>query len=311
MFGGSGSKVAQCCLYSVGIVATCFLLAPAGTARAEQLYVQFNSCVNGIQLEQATSGTLAENVSCQPFESAGGSAVSGTVSAAFGTLGSTLTLTGGGTSESGGSPAVNAGSSFTDTLHIGGVPAGTPVALTFVIPFSGTWAYSLPSYVDGFESFSINAYISGINGEEGDILNQGQGLIFCSPNTIHPVADSCNTNAFSASGELSGIFYSSIVNTTAGATLNPYIQFYNAIGGVYWLGSVTSDFLDPATLAFVATNPVTGAPLSGITITGDSGTIYSVNEVLAAPEPSTLTLSLSVLIVLIASRITFRRLSKT
>jgi hypothetical protein len=125
------------------------------------------------------------------------------------------------------------------------------------------------------------------------LLNQTAGLIFCSPSTAYPVTDGCNTNAYSANGNFSGTFTSSVVDTTVGATLNPEVEFDLTLHGVYWEGSTTADFLDPATLSFLATDPTTGALLSGVTVTGDSGTVYSVNAITSIPEPSALALSAS------------------
>jgi len=290
--------------FSLNAIAPIILVLTASSVCASSLpvslNVNFGSCVGGNDgttlSETTTVAPLNYTFSCQPYASAAGSVASGTLSASYGTLGSKITVTGGGNNPSGGSPAVGSDSYFEDNLQIGGLSAGTPVALTFVFAYSGTWSYNLPDYLTTPESISVNPNIS-VNNGQGIILDTLNTLTFCDANTSSGFP--CDTNAISCSSSdqlcspsptFSDMLYSDVVDTTSGATLGAVVQFVTLVGGVYGGVSegstVTSDFLDPASLYFEATDPNTGIPLQGVTVIGTSGTDYVVNPVSSIPEPS-------------------------
>jgi hypothetical protein len=185
-----------------------------------------------------------------------------------------------------------------DELNItdSALPSGTPVALTFITsPVTGSYTYSNTLYtldeMDG--SISVN----GIP----EVAFGAQDLVICNPAAMislsgcPPVAGTYPPNTTVVLGiNGSGTFtlpsssgtYDTTVGTTGLQISAEFDQDLNANGGG---SSFTGDFLDPFTITDIeATDPTTGQPLSGITITGASGVSYPVNVTSAVPEPNSL-----------------------
>lgn len=242
------------------------------------LLVNFD-CYNSTTPPPQSSGapapaSLSVPFSCTPQD---GGTVSGTVVAGYLNsvgLGSAVSFNGAG-------GFYSEAFSF-DTLSIGGLAPGTPVALTFNGTLNGSYSEATTGIIADYigEQLSVTT-VSGST----SLLNIEQEVVLCEP-------FGCSAGA-SQSGTLAVPLSSTTFVTTVGAALTLSAAFYQQIGGS---GSVTDNFLDSFAISDIqVTDPTTGQVLSGVTITGGpSGVPYGVNVV---PEPSSLALTLAALML--------------
>ncbi len=107
----------------------------------------------------------------------------------------------------------------------------------------------------------------------------------CSPETgSGSIVDTLTSAVFNASVGPSYLLYGEFdLNVQCGS-----VPVFDAV-------SCNGDFGDPALTDILITDPATGLPVSGITLTGDDGFVYPVN-VGSVPEPSSMGLLAAVLI---------------
>lgn len=185
---------------------------------------------------------------------------------------------------------------------------GTPVALTFFVsPLTGSYAFS-NNY------FTFDEISASVNVNSALVTKGAADVVICTVAVGIPVngtqpCDEATVDTYysnptlvvgvSGSGTLAIPIGPGTYDTTVGTTGLPlsvgFDQHDNVNGGG---SSFTGDFLDPFTIMDIeATDPTTGHPLSGISITGASGVSYPVN-ISAVPEPSTLPLIIVALLAL-------------
>ena len=193
-----------------------------------------------------------------------------------------------------------AGSAFTsisemfDTVTISGIAVGTQVALTFVTQYDGFYAFHATGPSD--DANLSTTVLLAFNQANNYIINGGQSLEFCGLG-LAPM-QSCYAYGSSLAGPAPGVtLVSSQVITSAGTGVPIHLEFslfVDASTGA----SISGDFLDPFTLTnILVTDPTTGQPIAGATISGASGATYPV-KVSSTPEPSTwLTLTTGILLV--------------
>lgn len=144
-----------------------------------------------------------------------------------------------------------------DTLTIGGLPAGTPIELDFQVLWAGSYNafISYPGYKAEFATTQT--------------LDVGQSHVISALEIIPVIAP----------GGSGGVSYSArgFLVTSAGQKLPFYWAFTNEISTSFSPASMNDTFIDPAQLTISATDPTTGAPLLGVTVTGSDGFQYPVN----------------------------------
>ena len=268
------------------LLCACGLLVLQVPASADILEAEYQCNSNNVvQVVSPLSGPLNVPFSCSGTDIADGTVF---VNPLPGNQGSSVTFGGG---------LVVVDTLATDLLTISSstLPLGTPIMLTAYSTLSGTYSYSVPAGGYVVDVVSGDVTLSG-NGQftEGSYLSNNR-LYFCSPSS--PLGLGCpGAISTSGSGSLSvplvaGHFYTTI-GSFAQLELDTEQEFE-------FQGSFTGDFADPVT--FTVTDPNTGALLSGITITGDTGA-YVVNPTYA-PEPSSLGLLALPALALIAVRL--------
>jgi hypothetical protein len=255
------------------------LLALGSPAAWADLSVSFN-CYNPSQAwTTQTSAAPAPASLSLPFScnSPGVGTVSGTGVAGYlssGGSGAAITYSGSGN--------FNAQEFSYDTLLIGGLAPGTPLALTFNGVINGSYTESVSAGADLQNNLTEQLAITSPAGLTS-LFDIGQALDLCVPDGC-PAGESQN-------GTLTVPLISTTFDTTVGAALTLSAAFYQQI--LSGNGSVTDNFLDPFSITNIqVTDPNTGQLLSGVTITGSSGLPYTVNGV---PEPSSLMLTFAAL----------------
>jgi hypothetical protein len=265
-------------------------------ADSAQLSVGTGECVTDQSQTLYGPGPLNISISCTP--TSGGAPVNGSLTgiatANYLTTGSGADLTF--SSSNGGGAYVEIGS-YDPDFQISGAPPGTPMALTFYGYFGGSYSYST-----GYEVLEGLTAQIGIDTSNGVtfLLNDTQRFGFCDGDDACDGLPSYYTNSASGSGSLTVPFQSITYDMTEGqsgilALTSDFTQSTSAFGG--YASSFTGDFLDPFTITNIAvTDPTTGQPLSGISITGAYGISYPVN-VSSVPEPSSLGLLSAIILI--------------
>jgi hypothetical protein len=190
-------------------------------------------------------------------------------------------------------------------LTVGGLPAGTGVVLNFVSQISGTYNDSVAQSAALFGSgqglvLDVLPAIYGFSLQHSSLGGSMRGFtVFSGP------------PGTSSNGSFSQQFSSGPISVTAGNpfTLESDLSFsLNSSGNA----SLMADFLDPFSIVnVVATDPSSGALLSGITLTSDAGVSFPVNSAGPAPEPKSALLVLCcVALALLRRRVSTRTLSK-
>ena|GEM_PF-3779674 len=173
-----------------------------------------------------------------------------------------------------------------DTLTVAGVPAGTPVNVTFLVTYSGSYNF----ISDGPTAFGVSnaTVLLGVNDPlTGYIINDSLFLKLCDPSWIQVPNNSCFDYGGTLHGSVSRSLVSSTLSATAGVGIPVWLTFALS---EYTNSYVSADFLDPFTLTnILVTDPSTGQPIAGATITALSGTVYPAN-VSSIPEPTGLLL---------------------
>jgi hypothetical protein len=271
-------------------------MARFALADMAQLAVTTDFCTTNQTSTLNGPGPLTVPISCTP--TAGGAAVNGS---ATGTATANFLPVGSGSdivfsSSSSGLANVET-SSYDPDFLISGVASGTPVALTFSGYFSGSYSYSTNALV--YDELVAQIGVSTGNGVTF-LLNDTQFLTFCDvagPGGAGPCNGFNAIDSASGSGNLTVPFQSNPYDTTAGGTLTLTSDFNQTFVSSEGSSSFTGDFLDPFTITNIeVTNPTTGQPLSGISITGAYGISYPVN-VTSVPEPSSLGLLGTVIVM--------------
>ena len=214
-------------------------------------------------------GSLSNTASC----TTGNQSVTESELATFSTIGTKLTTTGLSTGSATG-PEVSALS--VQLLTVTGVPSGETVDLNFDMHVTGS--YTLSPASGGFTGFFENTYIF--------LGNMGGGTGCSAP---APTSVCLGAGGTPASGTVSGDFMSSTFAVQAG-TQYQFEEEITLLAQASAGSTVTADFLDPASIVNVeVTDPTTGAPISGVSVTTASGISFPVNGAAAAvPEPSSL-----------------------
>jgi len=216
-------------------------------------------------------GSLSNTASCAN----GTQSVTESELATFSTIGTSITATGGlGAAGQGGVSALSV-----QLLTVTGVPTGQTVDLKFVMSVTGS--YTLTPAAGGTTGFFENTYIF-LGGNGG-----GTGCSAPAPSSVCLGSGSTPT-----SGIVSADFMSSTFTVQAG-TQYQFEQEITLLAQTQGAGStVTADFLDPASIVnVVVTDPTTGLPISGVSVTTDEGITFPVNGAgSAVPEPSSLIL---------------------
>ena len=215
-------------------------------------------------------GSLSNTSSCAN----GNQSVTESELATFSTIGTSITATE--TAPGGGGGEVSALS--VQLLTVTGVPDGTMVDLKFDMHVTGS--YTLTPASGGTTGFFENTYIF-LGGNGG-----GTGCSAPAPSSVCLGASSS-----SVSGTVSADFMSSTFTVQAGKQYE-FEQNIALLAQTQGAGSkVTADFFDPASIVnVIATDPMTGLPLSGVSVTTAVGVTYPVNGSAPSgvPEPITL-----------------------
>ena len=169
-----------------------------------------------------------------------------------------------------------------DTLMVGGVAPGTPVNLTFLLTYSGSYSF----VSDGPTAFGEidTTVLLGINDPlTGYIISDSFSRRLCDPGWTSVSNNSCFDYGGTLYGSVTRSLISSTLSANAGAGIPLWFTFaLSEFGNAY----VSADFLDPLILEnILVTDPNTGQLIAGATITGLSGTVYPAN-VSSVPEPS-------------------------
>jgi hypothetical protein len=248
----------------------------------------YTALVLGFSHSSFASSLVQVQTSCSPaendFTSISVSCSQGTFSAA---ASATLTSLGAKASLTDDNGTGGAVAFAQDVMHVGGVPNGTPIDLTFEFTYAGTYSWLFdPGDRPVDEFLRVEPQVSFSFGSN-TLVNTGGLLskVICGSNS-QPVFSGCDIYADSGNEVEAGTLISPTALTTAGSSISTNLSLGSVFEmGVTTITSVDVDFLDPLTISdIIATDPTTGQVLSGVTITGDSGTIYAVN---ATPEPST------------------------
>jgi len=155
-------------------------------------------------------------------------------------------------------------------------PPGTTLSGELVFALNGTYAYSDATYAFIYPDMAVSVNGQGVNYNASDIQSCPQG----------------NCAASSGSGSIDATIDSKPFTFVVGqsdplsATFDLLVQCTANSGA-----SCDGDFSDPILTNVLITDPVTGLPVNGISVTGDDGTVYPVNAAAATvPEPSSLAL---------------------
>jgi hypothetical protein len=158
-------------------------------------------------------------------------------------------------------------STASDLVTIGSpdLPAGTQLRVSVPFIETGTYTYS------GL-NLTVNPIVTAIlNGNT--IVEEAFGAIF-----------TCDNMFCTGSGNVNTTFNSSSVILKVGQSYDFAFGFDVMLDNSASNGVI--NFGDPSFPFFQVTDPVTGALISDVTIQGQSGTVYGVNNNLAAvPEP--------------------------
>ncbi len=260
--------------------------------------VVVNSVCGGPTSASPPTPSITVSISCT---TADGGVWNGTGFAAYGTLGSTITLA----SPSKGAGAPNTGVSvgWADSLNMPSpsLPSDTPVNLQFTYTIHGSLTYDLKS--NGGVEFVLQPVLA-VGGD--NIINGGEAFAFCGPSS------SCLGFSVTPTVSQSGTVpidqkFTGTYATTIGQISN--LSFNGGFNNNIFLGlgTATSDFLDPVSLTDIeVTNPGTGKEIAGSELIGSFGTIYPVNLAgTAVPEPRSLPILIVALIAV--SVIAWRR----
>jgi hypothetical protein len=273
------------------------LLLTSGLVHADSLQVSFNvgtdtvaNCAGPFSASSAIA-PLSVTTSCDDLNFTGGSVIgswSGTGIASYNELGISTILTGLG--------SLDVETQWTDMLDWGdlaasgaqAVPDGTQVELIFNTSLTGSYAWN------GLDA----------NSADQARIDESEQLEVGVPGNSQLVLDAvCNGPEFaltvcsgllSGRGTVGGIDIpqqSAPFLTTVGAPVS-VTGIFDAVAQVDYNNpsSSVSVGVDPVINDIEILNPGTGQPISGLTLTGDDGTIFPVNQNEAVPEPSSLTL---------------------
>lgn len=263
---------------SVGLLLFCACVALVAPAQADFFnYVTIGGdCLGGngtiTTLDSGpVRGSLSNTASC----AAGNQSFTESELANFSTVGASVTATGTGTGSSVGGE-VSALS--VQLLTVSGLPMGQTVDLKFDMHVTGS--YKLTPASGGTTGFFENTYIF-LGGNGG-----GTGCSAPAPSSV-----CLGSGGTPGSGTISADFMSSTFTVQAGKQYE-FEQEIALLAQTQGAGSkVTADFLDPASIVnVIATDPKTGLPISGVSVTTDGGITYPVNGAgpSGVPEPSTL-----------------------
>ncbi len=194
-----------------------------------------------------------------------------------------------------------------DTLFVGGLASGTPVNLTFLMTYSGSYDFTS----DGPNSYDdiSTTVLLGVNDPlSGYIINDSFSRRLCDPSWISVSNNSCFDYGATVFGAVTRSLTSSTLSTTAGAGIPIWLTFnLSEVGNAH----VSADFLDPLTLTnILVTDPNTGQPIAGATLTGLSGTVYPTN-VGSVPEPTAFLLVATGCVILPVCRPRLRRMRES
>lgn len=264
----------------VGLFVFWTCIAVVGSVRADTLKIQSDcfSSLPGGAMTTTSAGPLTDTTSCTL---GGNQAFSESDLASYTALGTKITATGLGLGSGvGGSVSVLSVQLFT----ISGVPNGETVDLNFDMKVTGSYTLNPGS---GFTGFFENTYINVDTPSGGFVGGAGTG---CSvpPPTSRVCLGAGNTPA---SASFSTDFMSGPIPLKAGTQYGLLLQL-SLLAQTGGAGSVTADFLDPASIVnILATDPTTGLPVPGVSVTSDAGITFPVNGAISAtPEPSSLLL---------------------
>lgn len=243
-------------LVGILLIFTATPLVYAGSVYTGTLATDFSGCGE----TQAATGPLIET--CGPAEALANYTYQGVSGAWNGTSGE-------------GAEAV-----MYDTVTVGGVAPGTQVDLTFLMSYDGVYSFTSLG-VDGSVEASTTVLFS-YNGT--NIIDSSLGLNFCDPSLE---GSGCNYYGTSLTQTAGQELISTTVVATAGTGVPVSLTFGLFVDGDS-TGSLSADFFDPLRITDIeVTDPNTGQPIPGATLTGLSGTDYPAN---AVPEPSSLML---------------------
>jgi len=154
-------------------------------------------------------------------------------------------------------------------------PAGTVFNAALYFSLNGSWSYSGAgwAYIHPVTQVALNGhtYLDDATHNQ-DCNNYDYGV---------PYAP-CNATA---SGDVSAILASAPISIVSGQNylLRADFDLFVQCGA---FANCKGDFLDPTLTDIEITDPTTGLPVEGISVTGDDGSIYPVNLNEAAPIPT-------------------------
>jgi hypothetical protein len=209
------------------------------------------------------TGTNPETVSC----SENSSSLSGSGFATYSSLGASTQVTG--------NIAGGWENYWLNTGILGG-SSSTSYVIQENFSLTGTYNYSTENLarIEPNTQVVINGQ-NVLNDNSNDILYCNNGSPTCAPG--------------SGRGTISTTLQTTPVTLKGGQDFTFLVEFNLTVQCSSLTSAVcnaTGDFGDPAIIDFVITNPTTGLPVSGVTVTGDDGTVYAVNTSSGVPEPS-------------------------
>jgi hypothetical protein len=158
---------------------------------------------------------------------------------------------------------------------------GTTLTAALYFSLIGSWSYDTGAYA--YIEPEIGAAVNGVTVlSTGTTYNQVCSDFFPGP------ACGQGTHTAPVSATLVSTPFTFVVGTD-----DSWSAAFNLL--VQCSGSCNGNFLDPTLTDIEISDPTTGLPVQGISVTGDNGTVYPVNvaEAISAPvpEPATLTLT--------------------
>jgi len=167
-------------------------------------------------------------------------------------------------------------------------PTGSQLNASVFFSLNGSWSESNASwfYMHPVTQVTVNGQglLQNYTGAPGDeAFNQdcsNSGIFYTNPTGQVVRYVPCSTGT--TSGAISAVLQSVPVTFTVG---NSYTLGASFDLFLQCQGSCTGNFLDPTLSNIEITDPATGLPVQGLSVTGDTGTVYPVNQAEVIPEP--------------------------